>query len=78
MNNFKILNQINNYKDIKTLSYDQLRELATDIREYIIDITSKNGGHIGPSLGVVELTLALLRVFDPEVDRIVWDIGHQA
>ncbi len=78
MSNFKILNQINNYKDLKTLSYDQLRDLATDIREYIIDITSKNGGHIGPSLGVVELTLALLRVFDPEVDRIVWDIGHQA
>ena len=78
MGDFKILNQINNYKDLKNLSYSQLESLASDIREYIIDITSKNGGHIGPSLGVVELTLALLRIFDPEIDRIVWDIGHQA
>ena len=78
MENFKILDKIQNYKDLKNLSYEELTNLATDIREYIIDITSKNGGHIGPSLGVVELTLALLRVFDPEIDRIVWDIGHQA
>ncbi len=78
MENLKYLSKIKNYKDLKSLSYEELEKLAQDIREYIIDITSKNGGHIGPSLGVVELTIAILRVFEPEIDRIVWDIGHQA
>lgn len=66
------------FRDLKDLSEEELKLLAQDIREYIIDVTSKNGGHIGPSLGVVELTIALLRAFNPEVDRIIWDIGHQA
>ena len=78
MLNFQILDRIKNYKDLKSLDYQDLEKLAQDIREYIIDVTSRNGGHIGPSLGVVELTIALLRTFDPEIDRIVWDIGHQA
>ena len=78
MKEFKILHKINDFHDLKSLNYNELQELAEDIREYIIDITSKTGGHIGPSLGVVELTIALLRVFNPEIDRIVWDIGHQA
>ncbi len=78
MKEFKILNKINNYKDLSSLTYKELEILANEIREYIIDITSKTGGHIGPSLGVVELTIALLRIFDPEIDRIIWDIGHQA
>jgi len=78
MKNFEILNSISDYRSLKSLSYEELEKLANDIREYIIDITSKTGGHIGPSLGVVELTIALLRIFDPMVDRIVWDIGHQA
>jgi 1-deoxy-D-xylulose-5-phosphate synthase len=78
MKEFKILNKIKNYKDLKSLTHSELNDLADDIREYIIDVTSKTGGHIGPSLGVVELTIALLRIFDPEIDRIVWDIGHQA
>ncbi|WP_457623001.1 1-deoxy-D-xylulose-5-phosphate synthase [Persephonella sp.] len=78
MNDFKVLNRINNYKDLLNLSEEELKDLSDDVREYIIDVTSKNGGHIGPSLGVVELTIAILRTFDPEVDRIIWDIGHQA
>jgi len=78
MKELEILNKITDYKDLKNLDYADLEKLAEDIREYIIDVTSKTGGHIGPSLGVVELTIALLRVFDPEIDRIVWDIGHQA
>jgi 1-deoxy-D-xylulose-5-phosphate synthase len=78
MNEFKILNSIEDFKDLKNLSEEELKLLAQDIREYIIDVTSKNGGHIGPSLGVVELTIALLRSFNPEIDRIIWDIGHQA
>ncbi len=78
MENFKVLNKINDYKDIPKLSGEEIKDLAEDLRKYIIDVTSKNGGHIGPSLGVIELTLALLMSFDPEEDRIVWDIGHQA
>ena len=75
---FKVLSKIKDYKDLHKLSKEEIEQLASEIREYIIDTTSKTGGHIGPSLGTVELTIALLRVFDPEIDRIVWDIGHQA
>ncbi len=78
MKDLKILNKINDYKDLPNLSKEEIKELAEDIRTYIIDVTSKNGGHIGPSLGVVELTIALLMAFDPEQDRIIWDVGHQA
>jgi len=71
---------LKNYKspiDLKDLDYETLQKLADEVRDYIIQITSKNGGHVGPSLGVVELTIALLRVFNPPEDIIVWDIGHQ-
>ncbi|NPA13062.1 MAG: 1-deoxy-D-xylulose-5-phosphate synthase [Aquificae bacterium] len=78
MENYKILSKIKDYKDLQRLSQEELTTLTSEIRDYIIETTSKTGGHIGPSLGVVELTVALLRVFDPEIDRIVWDIGHQA
>ncbi|RMA97888.1 1-deoxy-D-xylulose-5-phosphate synthase [Hydrogenothermus marinus] len=78
LKNFKVLNNINDYKDLHKLSKEEINTLASELREYIIEVTSKNGGHIGPSLGVVELTIALLMAFDPEIDRIVWDIGHQA
>ncbi len=78
MKNYTVLNRINDYKDLNKLSEEEINTLIEEIRDYIIDVTSKNGGHIGPSLGVVELTVALLKVFDPETDRIVWDIGHQA
>jgi len=64
--------------DIKKLSYQDLISLASEVREYIIDVVSKNGGHLAPSLGVVELTIALLRMTDPLKDRIVWDVGHQS
>ncbi|SNZ09898.1 1-deoxy-D-xylulose-5-phosphate synthase [Persephonella hydrogeniphila] len=78
MKNYKILSRIDDYRALKNLSEDEINTLIDEIRDYIIDVTSKNGGHIGPSLGVVELTVAILKVFDPEIDRIVWDIGHQA
>ncbi len=78
MEDFKVLDRINDYKDLKLLSKEEIELLSEDIRNYIIDVTSRNGGHIGPSLGVVELTIALLLSFDPEEDRIVWDIGHQS
>lgn len=77
MREFKILDKIVDYKDLKTLNKEELSLLCEDIRNYIIDVTSLNGGHIGPSLGTVELTVALLMAFDPQRDKIVWDVGHQ-
>ncbi len=64
--------------DLKKLSPDELPKLAAEYRDYLIEICSRNGGHLGPSLGVVELTIALHRVFDSPKDKIVWDIGHQS
>lgn len=78
MERFNILGKLNSYKDLRNLSYKELKELSEEIRAYILEVTSKNGGHVAPSLGVVELTIALLRVFSPPDDVIVWDIGHQA
>jgi 1-deoxy-D-xylulose-5-phosphate synthase len=64
--------------DLKRLSVKELKELAAELRQYIIDIVSRTGGHLAPSLGTVELTIALHYVFDAPRDRIVWDVGHQA
>ena len=74
---YKILKDYRGPSDLKYMDYKELEELASEVRDYIIKVTSKNGGHVGPSLGVVELTIALLRVFNPPDDVIVWDIGHQ-
>jgi len=73
-----ILEKINGPKDLKELSIKELETLADEIRQVIIDTVSKTGGHIAPSLGVVELTLAVHRVFDSPMDKIVWDVGHQS
>ncbi len=73
-----MLEKINEPKDLKKLSLRELKELAKEIRERIIDVTSKHGGHVAPGLGVVELTLAVHYVFDPPRDKIVWDVSHQA
>ena len=59
-----LLNKIDSPKDIKNLNYDALKELAQEIRDYMIEVISKNGGHLAPNLGVVELTLALHKVFN--------------
>jgi len=74
----KILDKINFPSDIKSLPLEELDELAGDVRELIIDVISRNGGHLASSLGVVELTIALHYVFDTPVDKIIWDVGHQA
>ena len=63
--------------DIKLLSPEELTTLASDMRAKIIEVTSNNGGHIGPNLGVVELTIALHKVFDSPRDRLVFDVSHQ-
>ena len=78
MKRWEILSGINSPRDIKQLSYEELERLATEIREYIIDVVSKNGGHLAPSLGTIELTLALHKAFDAPKDKIIWDVGHQA
>jgi len=75
---YEILRDYSGPWDLKALSYEDLDKLAQEVRDYIIQVTSKNGGHVGPGLGVVELTIALLRVFNPPEDTVVWDIGHQA
>src|SRR5690554_2052823 len=64
--------------DLKEKSLSELERLATEIRSFIIDIVSVNGGHLGASLGVVELTIALHYVFDTPIDKLGWDVGHQA
>ena len=75
---FDILSNINNPKDLKSVPKSELSKLCTELREFIIDIVSKNGGHFGASLGVIELTVALHYVFDTPEDLLVWDVGHQA
>lgn len=72
-----ILEKIAQPRDLKYLSYGELELLAQELREEIIDIVSSNGGHLAPNLGVVELTLALHRIFDSPSDKIIWDVGHQ-
>ena len=64
--------------DLKRLAHDELTALAAEIRSFLVDKVSRTGGHLGPNLGVVELTIALHRVFDSPHDAIVWDVGHQA
>ena len=73
-----LLDAIESPADIKGLSLDQLQDLAEEIRWKIIETTSKTGGHLAPSLGTVELSVALHYVFDAPEDKIIWDVGHQA
>lgn len=73
-----LLNSINSPQDLKKLNSSQLPILAREIREFLISKVSKTGGHLGPNLGVVELTIALHRVFDSPKDAIIWDTGHQS
>jgi 1-deoxy-D-xylulose-5-phosphate synthase len=73
----KLLDQINSPADVKRLSVPELKELADEVRQFILDSVSKTGGHLASNLGVVELTLALHCVFDFKTDKLVWDVGHQ-
>jgi 1-deoxy-D-xylulose-5-phosphate synthase len=73
-----LLESISGPRDLKKLGADQLPRLASEIRDVLIETVSRTSGHLGPNLGVVELTIALHRVFDSPVDRIVFDTGHQA
>ncbi|MFD0141072.1 MULTISPECIES: 1-deoxy-D-xylulose-5-phosphate synthase [unclassified Streptomyces] len=73
-----ILENIRGPRDLRPLSGAQLDELAAEIRQFLIHAVARTGGHLGPNLGVVELTVALHRVFDSPDDRILWDTGHQS
>ncbi|UMB59596.1 1-deoxy-D-xylulose-5-phosphate synthase [Lutibacter sp. A80] len=76
--NLSLLAHINNPKDLRKLSKEQLPQVAKELRDFIIDIVSTKEGHLGASLGVVELTIALHYVFDTPNDLLIWDVGHQA
>src|ERR1700731_3005442 len=73
-----ILERITPPADLRALDQPRLSQLADEVRAFLVEQTSKTGGHLSPNLGVVELTFALHRVFDSPKDAIVWDTGHQA
>ncbi|MEV6104841.1 1-deoxy-D-xylulose-5-phosphate synthase [Streptomyces sp. NPDC051940] len=73
-----LLENIRGPRDLKELPGERLDELAEEIRQFLIHAVARTGGHLGPNLGVVELTIALHRVFDSPADRILWDTGHQS
>ena len=72
-----VLDKINSLQDLRKLGSEELQQLAQEIRSFIIETVSKTGGHLAPSLGTVELTIALHYVFNTPEDKIVWDVGHQ-
>src|SRR5271157_487508 len=74
----KLLDSIDKPGDLKNLTYPELTQLASEIREELVAVVSANGGHLASNLGVVELTLALHRVYNAPRDKIIWDVGHQA
>src|SRR4051812_31184231 len=73
-----ILERIDSPKQVRTLSISELEQLAAEIRARLITVLSNNGGHLGPNLGVVELTIALHYVFDSPTDKLLFDVSHQA
>ena len=74
----QILSHIDEPRQLRGLTIEQLEKLAVELRAMIIETVAQNGGHLAPSLGTIELTLALYSVFDVPRDKIVWDVGHQA
>ncbi len=73
-----MLEKIKSPNDVQKLTYSELAILAAEVRKRIVDVTSEIGGHIAPSLGATDISIALLKVFSPLKDRIVWDVGHQS
>ncbi len=74
----KILDKINSPKELKSLTIEQLEFLSNELRDELVDVVSRTGGHLGAGLGVIELTVALHYVFNAPDDKIIWDVGHQA
>ncbi|WP_304528636.1 1-deoxy-D-xylulose-5-phosphate synthase N-terminal domain-containing protein, partial [Acetobacter sp. DsW_059] len=75
---FPVLDRVTYPQDLRNFSVDQLSQLADELRAETIDAVSSTGGHLGASLGVVELTVALHAVFDTPESKVIWDVGHQA
>lgn len=75
---YPLLSEANDPSDIRGLGSAQLKQLANELRRFLIEVTSQTGGHLAPGLGAIELTIALHHVFNTPEDRLVWDIGHQA
>ncbi|KOG85564.1 1-deoxy-D-xylulose-5-phosphate synthase, partial [Streptomyces varsoviensis] len=73
-----LLENIKSPQDLKALPAENLGQLAEEIRQFLVHAVAATGGHLGPNLGVVELSLALHRVFESPADRILWDTGHQS
>ena len=74
----KYLKNIQSPEDIRDYSIDELKELCDEIRDYTIDTVTTVGGHLAPTLGAIELTVALHHVFYTPKDKLIWDVGHQA
>lgn len=75
---YPVLSRVNNPSDLKTLTHHELEQLTEEIRNYIIEVVSENGGHLAPNLGVVEITVALHYVLNSPKDKIIWDVSHQS
>ena len=78
MSEYKYLDKIDSPADLKKLQEDEIAPLAQDIREFLVEKVTKSGGHLASNLGVVELTLAIHRVFDVPKDHVIFDVGHQS
>ena len=76
--NYQYLNQINGPDDVKALSTEELAPLASELRHFLVETVEKTGGHLASNLGVVELSVALHRVFSTPHDHIIFDVGHQS
>ena len=74
---YRFLNQIESPSDLKKLNKSEVKQLCDEIRDKLLSVVSKNGGHLASNLGVVELTVALHRAFDSPKDAIIFDVGHQ-
>src|ERR1700679_3486038 len=77
LNMARLLDSINSRADVKKIALEELPTLAQEIRDELISVLSQTGGHLGPNLGVVELTIALHRVFDTPADKVLFDVSHQ-
>ena len=73
----RLIKQINFPADLRKFKKDHLKQISDELRDELIDVVSETGGHLGASLGVVELTVALHYVFDTPKDKLVWDVSHQ-
>lgn len=78
MNSYPILDKISSPEDLKKLSFAELSSLCSEIRRFLVEHVSQTGGHLASNLGVVEMTVALHRVFDSSIDRLIFDVGHQS